>query len=99
METKTFEDGIDEVLAELRATLISKQREYGPSNILDFGDFGILVRTNDKIGRLKNLYKNDIQPKNESVDDSWLDNAGYSILALMYRNGTFELELENDEEW
>lgn len=93
---RTFEDGIDEVLAEIRTTLISKQREYGPSNILDFGDFGILVRTNDKVGRLKNLYRNNIKPENESIDDSWLDNAGYSILALMYRRGTFTLPMEED---
>lgn len=94
---ETFADGIDEVLAEIRATLISKQMDYGKSNILDFGEIGILVRTNDKIARLKNLIMNNKKAKNESVDDSWKDLAGYAVLALMLRRGTFNLPMEEEE--
>lgn len=32
-----------------------KQADYGPHNISAFGLFGVIVRTNDKIERLKNL--------------------------------------------
>lgn len=95
-EIRTFEDGIDEVLADLRATLISKQRDYGKDNILNFGEMGVLVRGNDKMSRLKNLILNNEEARNESVEDSWLDMAGYSIIALMLRNGTFELPMEED---
>lgn len=96
-EIKTFEDGIDEVLADLRATLISKQRDYGKDNILNFGEMGVLVRTNDKMSRLKNLILNNKEAQNESIEDNWKDLAGYAVLALMLRNNTFNLPMESDE--
>lgn len=74
--------------------LIRKQRDYGHENILAFGEMGVLVRANDKIARLKNLFKNDATPANESVEDSWMDLAGYSMIALMLREGTFTLPLK-----
>jgi len=54
---ETFEESVakqSEVCDEL---LVDKQRDYGPGNILAFGEFGILVRANDKINRLINLLK------------------------------------------
>ncbi len=93
---KTFEDGIDEILGELRKTLISKQHDYGHLNITEFGEYGVLVRANDKMARLKNLSKSG-EPKNESISDTWIDLAGYSVIALMVRNGTFELPLKGVE--
>lgn len=94
---RTFEDGLDEVLADIRATLISKQKDYGKDNILDFKEVGILVRANDKMSRLKNLVIGKKRAQNESVEDSWKDLAGYAILALMLRNGTFNLPMKEDE--
>jgi hypothetical protein len=35
--------------------LDSKQLDYGSANIADFGEYGVLVRANDKVARLKNL--------------------------------------------
>ena len=78
-------------------TLISKQHDYGKSNILDFGEAGVMVRVNDKIARLKNLHIKGLMPKNETVDDTWLDIAGYAIIAMMLRDGSFNLELANRE--
>lgn len=77
--------------------LISKQHDYGKSNILDFGELGVIVRVNDKIARLKNLNSKGIIPKNESVDDTWLDIAGYAIIAMMLRDDSFNLELADRE--
>lgn len=37
------------------ATFDKKQHDYGSHNIADFGEFGVLVRVNDKVRRLKNL--------------------------------------------
>jgi hypothetical protein len=96
MEGKTWEEGLDEVLSEIRAILIKKQHDYGHSNILDFRELGVLVRVNDKVARLKNLLLNKKQAQNESIRDSWRDLAGYAIIALMLENGTFELPLEED---
>jgi len=92
----TFEEAVDEVLRELREILVNKQRDYGHSNITDFGESGVLVRLNDKVCRLKNLLTKNKEPKNESIDDSWVDTANYAIIAIMLRKGTFTLPLKED---
>lgn len=77
--------------------IANKHSDYGESNILDFGELGILVRANDKISRLKNLEERTIdQPKiQETIDDTWADLAGYAIIALMLRRNLFtEKELK-----
>lgn len=89
-DIKTFEDAIDEILFEMRCTMITKQGDYGPGNIADFGELGVLVRANDKVGRLRNLlYENPNNPSNESLDDTWLDMANYALIGLMVRRGTW----------
>ena len=92
---RTFQEALGLVLDDMREVMIAKQRDYGPGNILDFGDYGVLVRANDKIGRLKNLYKGE-KPRNESVDDSWLDLANYAVIALMVRRGHWGLPMAED---
>jgi len=90
---ETFEEGIDSVLAELKALMLIKREDYGHRNITDFGEFGCLVRSNDKMNRLITLLNNKQEPKNESIEDSWIDLANYSIIALMLRRKIFELPL------
>ncbi len=78
-------------------TFDKKQHDYGSDNIGDFGEFGVLVRANDKMQRLKNLLNveetTDIlrgsgeNPLNEPIKDSWLDLSVYGIIARMCRNG------------
>lgn len=84
-----------ELLKDLRKILIAKQFDYGHGNILKFGEFGVLVRVNDKIERLKTLIAKNKNPKNESIDDSWLDMINYGIIAMMLRKGTFTLPLKS----
>lgn len=95
-EVKTFEEAFDSVVAELKELMIKKHRDYGPKNITDFGEPGVLMRVNDKVNRLKNLSKIVplATPQNESIEDSWKDLANYSIIALMLRRGIFELPLQ-----
>jgi len=69
-----------------------KQRDYGPGNINAFGEFGILVRLNDKVERLKNLLNkpqvgqlDKVVAMNESIDDTWMDIATYALIALLVR--------------
>ena len=71
------------------ATLDRKQRDYGSRNISEFGEMGILMRVWDKICRLKNLMGKE-NPKNESIDDSWLDMANYAIIAILVRRGIWK---------
>ena len=91
-----FEDGVQMVIAELADLLVSKQHDYGHSNITDFGEYGVLVRANDKMARLKNLISptGETQPNNETLEDSWKDLANYAIIALLVRRGWFELPLQ-----
>lgn len=91
---QTFEEGLGLVLDDMRELMIAKQRDYGPGNILDFGDQGVLVRANDKIARLKNLYRTGDAPQNETVDDSWIDLGNYAVIAMMVRRGHWGLPME-----
>ena len=87
----TWETACREKCSALAELLISKQHDYGKNNILDFGEMGIIVRSNDKFARIKNLNKTGKIPQNESINDTWRDIAGYAILALMVRDSTFDL--------
>jgi hypothetical protein len=80
--------------ATVTDVLCSKQHDYGHHNISKFGTIGIMVRMSDKAERLKNLRLRDLSPQNESLVDTLLDILGYSVLALMWLDGTFMLELD-----
>lgn len=96
MEIKTFEEAIDFVREKSKQVLISKQKDYGPGNILAFREVGVLVRIYDKVERLRNLLMNHREPSNESLDDTWLDIENYATIARMLRAGIFELPLEEE---
>lgn len=86
---------------QVTTTLIDKQYDYGTENILwaeERGLRGLVVRAHDKIARIQNLHRRGCAPKNESVLDSWLDLAGYSILGMMIDNNTFTLPLALDKD-
>lgn len=75
---KTFDDII--------LLILKKNRDYGNSFSLTFEEFGLLsliIRLSDKIERLKNLNNNELEIKDESVEDSLKDIIGYSILGLI----------------
>lgn len=81
-------------IAELAA---AKHHDYGQANIERFGVEGILVRMSDKVERLKNLATREDSPAiAESVLDAWTDLVGYSIVGIMFINGTFTLPLAAD---
>ena len=71
---------------------INKNKDYGDS-YKDYGVVGIIVRTMDKINRLKQVSKSsiDLGVPSETLKDTLLDLSIYSVLGLM------ELErLDND---
>ena len=82
--------------SDLADLIYAKQYDYGIDNILGFGEQGLVVRLWDKINRLKNLIWNNQRPKNESVEDTLNDIAGYAIIGLMLRRGWFELPMKED---
>lgn len=82
------------------ATLFDKkQHDYGPDNIAQFGELGVLIRLNDKIQRLKTLMLSGEDPSvvNEAVEDTWMDIHVYGMIGLMCHIGqwpnTFKFKL------
>jgi|TARA_Y100000310_G_scaffold241340_1_gene245284 hypothetical protein len=70
----------------------AKQLDYGPNNIAMNGNdhlalLGIAIRGNDKIQRILNLLTEGQQPKNESLEDSFLDLANYCLMACIVNRG------------
>ncbi len=80
----------------LVSLLASKQHDYGHSNIERYGEQGVKIRVSDKVCRLRNLLDKDADAANESIEDTWLDIIGYSVIAIMLANGTFSLPLADD---
>ena len=94
LSESSFEDACRDIALQIAETVISKQHDYGHDNILAFRERGLVVRLWDKIARLKNLlWVNNEKPKNESIEDTFTDIAGYAIIGLMLKNNTFENKL------
>lgn len=89
-----LEEAFDQVCRELKEMFIKKNKDYGKGNILDTGELGIAFRVNDKLNRIKHLLINNQVPSNESVEESWIDIAVYSVIAVLYKRSWFKrLEL------
>lgn len=82
-----FEEDVRITYDELMSILLKKHRDYGPRNIADAPGGalnGLRVRIHDKLARINNLVdKGSNQPEYESIEDSFLDLANYSIIALL----------------
>lgn len=71
---------------ELAELLIKKNNDYGDSFSRQYTKYGLvsaLIRMDDKMRRLENLNKVGNAEVSESIADSLLDNAGYSLLAYV----------------
>jgi len=77
----------DRICSELTDTYIRKNNDYGNSFGESFDEWGLIagvVRMDDKMRRLKQLIKgNPAQVKDESIRDTLMDLANYSIMAVM----------------
>ena len=97
-EKDSFEEACRIIALQIAETVISKQHDYGHDNIMAFKEQGLVVRLWDKIARLKNLlWVNKENPKNESIEDTFTDIAGYAIIGLMLANNSFVNELKEKE--
>lgn len=94
-----FHKDVVSISAELSKLLIKKHKDYGPLNISRSpgGPLnGLRVRIWDKVARINNLLDSGSTPENESLRDSFLDLANYSIIALMVLDQTWpELPKDN----
>lgn len=97
MHLTTFEEAAHATVKELAETVIRKQKDYGPKNIINSvvdTELAIAVRLNDKIARLANLVQSGKNPSNESLQDTAMDIMGYGLVLKMYLDGTFTLPME-----
>lgn len=93
----TFEEIVADIFREARELLLSKHKDYGPTNIANAPGGalnGLRVRIHDKTARINHLidnakYKN---PEHESLRDSFLDLANYAIIALLVLDGQWPNE-------
>lgn len=73
---------------QLAETLLEKNQAYGDSFTKSVDKYGLSVigvRLSDKYNRIEHLITNhELKENDESLEDTLLDNAGYSILALKY---------------
>lgn len=85
-------------IQHVQATLVRKQRDYGPENIRRFGRQGLMVRMHDKVARLENLLQTidgGGKPQNESIQDNLLDVVGYAAIGIMWESMQFLLPLKS----
>lgn len=79
-------DLFKEIVDEMYEIYVAKNTDYGSSVSDTFRDFGLvsfLVRMSDKLNRLKTLSKQESLVKDEKIEDTLIDLANYSILALI----------------
>lgn len=84
--SKTDKDLHQELLTEIHDMYVRKNKDYGNSFAEQFGEYGLLslvIRLDDKLRRLKQLSTNEASVKDESVEDTLLDLANYSIMGVM----------------
>lgn len=89
------EEMFKDIVDEMYEIYIAKNSDYGSSVSDTYKDFGLvsfLVRMQDKMNRLKTLNNKESLVKDEKIEDTLLDLANYSILALI------ELRLDNRKE-
>lgn len=83
-----FDGHIDILTERLNTTLKSKNHDYGDSyaeSVDEYGKVIMAIRISDKLNRLKTLIKGDDRKvADESLEDTLLDLAGYSLLAIEY---------------
>lgn len=86
-ETYVYLSKLEDVYQELLDTVIRKNIDYGSSfdkGVADFGVPGFLIRLYDKENRIKSLMTQDSEALvQESMYDTLLDLAGYSLLTLI----------------
>lgn len=85
LDAEGFNAVLDEVTGHMQMLLSQKRQSYGPSNLTEFGDVGVLIRTNDKLKRLIHMYQNGLTTTavGEDAVDAWRDICGYSLLFLV----------------
>lgn len=81
---RRFEKNLEDILVEINEMMVGRHEKYGPGNIAEFGDLGILVRMSDKFARLKNGRENF---NDETIENTLDDVIGYALIWKMWVRG------------
>lgn len=84
-----------DITTNMAKTYAAKNHDYGNSFDQSLDKFGLIasiVRMSDKMNRLETLVTKKAQVKDESIKDTLLDLANYSIMTVMWLNKN-----DNDE--
>lgn len=75
------------ITSDMAKIYSAKNHDYGNSFEQSLDKFGIIasvVRLGDKMNRIESLAKKEAQVKDESIKDTLLDLASYSVMTLMW---------------
>ena len=78
-----------DITTDMTKTYEAKNHDYGNSFDQSLDKFGLIasiVRMGDKMNRLETLVIKKAQVKDESIKDTLLDLANYSIMTIMWLN-------------
>lgn len=81
-------DRFEKITKEMHDLYLIKNKNYGDSFSKQFKEYGltsVCIRLEDKLNRLKSLNKQGVKANidDESIKDTLIDLANYSILAIM----------------
>jgi hypothetical protein len=82
-----------EICESLNKLYAAKNKDYGDSFGEGFEEYGLImpaIRLDDKMKRFKQLIKQEAEVKDESIIDTLMDLANYSIMTI--------IELEKEKE-
>lgn len=91
----SYQKALQDQLLGIETLLLKKHHDYGADNLIKFGEYGILVRTSDKLERLINLVSlEEGEVDDETKLDTWRDQAGYAVQALLFLTDQLGLPVE-----
>ena len=93
-EPTNFQEATEIMCDAMKLMIISKNHKYGKNNILKFGQQGIFMRDWDKICRLEEGIIKGKDLGEEGLMETWADNAGYSLVAMLLDKDWYKLPVE-----
>ena len=92
MQPTTKNEAYQMLFDEITSMAEKKNNDYG-DNISEAGELGLAVRVRDKTARLKSLVIDgrDRKVEDEKTIDTWMDNANYSLMAILLKRGWWSL--------
>jgi hypothetical protein len=96
-EPATYEEALADVVRQMQEIVIRRHHRYG-MNLLRHGEYGIIVRIDDKTERIKNMLGQGDDDAEEPREMTWFDVMGYAAQAILIGREQFALPMRMDQE-